>query len=71
MAKQMCNVNELVPFWNLLASVVSAIRQNSSADVETIYRSIDSKVLEECSGFEDALSYQYFIAIVKGGLKVG
>ena len=71
LAKQMCNVNELVPFWNLLASVVPAIRQNSSADVETIYRSIDSKVLEECSGFEDALSYQYFIAIVKGGLKVG
>lgn len=71
LAKQMCNVNELTPFWSLLASIVSAVRQNPSADVETIYHLIDPNVLEECSGFEDALSYQYFIAIVKGGLKVG
>lgn len=70
LAKQMCNVNELTPFWSLLAAIVSAIRQNPSVGVETIYRSIDSNVLKECSGFEDALSYQYFIAIVKGGLKV-
>ena len=71
LAKQMCNVNELAPFWSLLAAIVSAIRQNPSADVETVYRLIDPNILEECSGFEDALSYQYFIAIVKGGLKVG
>lgn len=71
LAKQMCNVNELAPFWSLLAAIMSAIRQNPSADVETIYRLISPNVLEECSGFEDALSYQYFIAIVKGGLKVG
>lgn len=71
LAKQMCNVNELTPFWSLLAAIVTAIRQNPSADVETIYRLVDPSVLEECSGFEDALSYQYFIAIVKGGLKVG
>lgn len=71
LAKQICNVNELTPFWSLLASIASVIRQNPSADVKTIYRLIGSNVLEECSGFEDALSYQYFIAIVKGGLKVG
>lgn len=71
LAKQMCNVNELAQFWSLLAAIVSGIRQNPSADVETVYRSIDPNILEECSGFEDALSYQYFIAIVKGGLKVG
>lgn len=71
LAKQMCNVNELTAFWNLLAAIVLAIRQNPSADVETIFCLIDPSVLEECSGFEDALSYLYFIAIVKGGLKVG
>lgn len=69
LAKQMCSVNESAAFWRLLAEIVTVIHSNPDADIGSIYHSIKPDVLEGCSQL-NAMSHQYFIAIVKEGLKV-
>ncbi len=68
LARQMFASSEATAFWGLLNAIVSGIDGNPSADVESIYQTIDPAISRACK-FLDVLSVQYFISIVKDGLK--
>ena len=68
LARQMFASSEATAFWRLLNAIVSGIDGNPSADVESIYQTIDPAISRACK-FLDVLSVQYFISIVKDGLK--
>lgn len=69
LAKQMFATTEAPAFWTLLSDIVTAIKNNPDKDVEEIYQDISPSTLNGCKQM-DALSHQYFISIVKEGLKV-
>ncbi len=68
LALQMFAVNESAAFWALLGEIVTLIHNQPDADVGTIYHAIPEKILDACHQLTP-LSHQYFIAIVKEGLK--
>lgn len=68
LARQMFASSEATSFWALLNEVVIRIDSDPSADVESIFQSLDPTILRACK-FLDVLSAQYFISIVKDGLK--
>lgn len=67
-ARQMFAASETAAFWAFLEEIVTAIDNDPEAGVEELFRAIDNDVLNGCK-FLDVLSAQYFIAIVKDGLK--
>lgn len=69
LAKQMFTTPEASAFWKLLNDIVTAIKNDPDKGVEEIYREIPLSTLDSC-GQMDALSHQYFISIVKEGLKI-
>lgn len=69
LAKQMFATTEAPAFWTLLSDIVTAIKNNPDKDVEEIYQDISPSTLNGCKQM-DALSHQYFISIVKEGLKI-
>lgn len=69
LAKQMFTATEAHAFWTLLGDIVTAIKNNPDKDVKEIYRDIPPSTLNGCRQM-DALSHQYFISIVKEGLRV-
>ena len=69
LAKQMFATTEAPAFWTLLSDIVTAIKNNPDKDVKEIYRDIPPSTLNGCRQM-DALSHQYFISIVKEGLRV-
>ena len=69
LAKQMFATTEAPAFWTVLSDIVTAIKNNPDKDVEEIYQDISPSTLNGCKQM-DALSHQYFISIVKEGLKI-
>lgn len=68
LARQMFAASEATSFWALLNEIVTLIHNNSHASVEEVFRELNPETLSNCK-FLDVLSAQYFIAIVKDGLK--
>lgn len=69
LAKQMFTTPEASAFWKLLNDIVTAIKNDPDKGVEEIYRELPLSTLDSCRQM-DALSHQYFISIVKEGLKI-
>lgn len=69
LAKQMFTTTEASAFWMLLNDIVAAIKNDPEKGVEEIYQDIPPSTLEGCRQM-DALSHQYFISIVKEGLRI-
>lgn len=69
LAKQMFTTPEASAFWKLLNDIVTAIKNDPDKGVEEIYREIPLSTLDGCRQM-DGLSHQYFISIVKEGLKI-
>lgn len=67
-ARQMFAASESSAFWKLLEQIVTVIESDGQADVEAVFHAINPKILSACK-FLNPLSAQYFIAIVKDGLK--
>lgn len=68
LARQMFAASEATAFWALLNEIVTLIDNNPKANVEEIFRELSPETLSNCK-FLDVLSAQYFIAIVKDGLR--
>lgn len=68
LARQMFASSEATSFWALLDEIVTKIDSDPTASVESIFQSLDPTIPHACK-FLDALSVQYFISIVKDGLK--
>lgn len=68
LCRALFNKNAAKAFWELFAAIYFLIVDNPSADVKTIYQKIDSSTRNASPDF-DAISLQYFIAIIKDGIQ--
>lgn len=68
LCKALFNKNAAKAFWDLFATIYSLVVANPSNDVETIYQGINPSIRNASPDF-DALSLQYFIAVIKDGIQ--
>lgn len=67
-AKQMFTTTESEAFWQLLDEYVTKIRDYPDMSVKDIYQSTPREILDSCHQM-NSLSHQYFISIIKEGVK--
>lgn len=68
LALQLFDKNAKDAFWALFDCIVEAITKNKNFEIEDVYDSLDTNLLDECVHL-DPLATQYFIAEIKDGLK--
>ena len=56
-------------FWRILSEIISTIQEKPSYDVNQIYSSLDTSLLQDSQTF-DAFSLKFFIANIKDGVEL-
>lgn len=68
LCRALFNKNAAQSFWSIFEKIYFLIVNNSSDDVQNLYRKLDSNLIKSCPDF-DTLSIKYFISVVKEGIQ--